>query len=400
MTNISNNGIGSAKNARTQQTQQTVETSSGAAATSSDLAEQLEEMSLGQPAASYEGNGNSIGGSADAPAHSPAPRDAHLKGELQQLRATGGASSARMRSVDAPSMKDVSEGAELALGQKGPAVLWLQEELNRMGASPPLTCDGDFGPRTQAALKQLQQEHGAAPTGVFGGPVRSTLDDALHYDLNAWLADHAVDATPPPNVGSTPGIVVPSWRQGDFKVPLGHSDKTIATHGCMLTSFSMIVAQMTGRGDLPPDQMNDYMRTHNGFIGANLNITPGAKSLGLKTERFNCFGENTGTGSQSIGADAMRARLDASLAAGKPVMLGVDYADGASAKEVDGNQKPNHWVVITGKNPDGSYTVKDPATGKDLVMNVDEQGRLHRPGSKSGKEYTGTEMIFFSKEHE
>ncbi|HZI10417.1 MAG TPA: peptidoglycan-binding domain-containing protein, partial [Myxococcus sp.] len=45
-------------------------------------------------------------------------------------------------------------GVELSTGAQGPQVSHLQEALNKAGANPPLAVDGDFGPRTEAAVKQ------------------------------------------------------------------------------------------------------------------------------------------------------------------------------------------------------------------------------------------------------
>lgn len=49
----------------------------------------------------------------------------------------------------------------LKLGSKGPEVVALQTFLN-------LTADGDFGPKTDAAVKQWQSQNGLVPDGVVG----------------------------------------------------------------------------------------------------------------------------------------------------------------------------------------------------------------------------------------
>ncbi|MBI3142590.1 MAG: M15 family metallopeptidase [Bacteroidetes bacterium] len=62
----------------------------------------------------------------------------------------------------------------LKLGHKGPEVKRIQELLNLHGASPKLLEDGDFGPRTQAALREFQAGHfdrfgtGLAVDGIAG----------------------------------------------------------------------------------------------------------------------------------------------------------------------------------------------------------------------------------------
>ena len=51
-------------------------------------------------------------------------------------------------------------------GQKGINVRWLQRELVSRGFS--LVVDGDFGPKTENAVKQLQQKFGIPADGIVG----------------------------------------------------------------------------------------------------------------------------------------------------------------------------------------------------------------------------------------
>jgi peptidoglycan hydrolase-like protein with peptidoglycan-binding domain len=76
----------------------------------------------------------------------------------------------------APSTDAVRAGtAKLKLGMEGPAVQELQERLNKDGAS--LKTDGQFGPKTQAALKQWQASRDITDTGVVGSTTQKALDD-------------------------------------------------------------------------------------------------------------------------------------------------------------------------------------------------------------------------------
>jgi peptidoglycan hydrolase-like protein with peptidoglycan-binding domain len=58
----------------------------------------------------------------------------------------------------------------LQRGSAGPLVTRLQEFLNvaTPPAAPPLTVDGDFGPRTQSAVHAYQAAHGLAADGIVG----------------------------------------------------------------------------------------------------------------------------------------------------------------------------------------------------------------------------------------
>jgi putative chitinase len=59
--------------------------------------------------------------------------------------------------------------------------LWLQKALNDLGADPPLTLDGLYGPGTTAAVKDFQKSAKIKVDGVAGEVTRA----ALRLRLNA-----------------------------------------------------------------------------------------------------------------------------------------------------------------------------------------------------------------------
>ena len=61
----------------------------------------------------------------------------------------------------------------LRKGCKGDDVKWLQQRLNVYGAG--LAVDGDFGPVTEAAVKEYQLRHGLAVDGIVGPVTRKAL---------------------------------------------------------------------------------------------------------------------------------------------------------------------------------------------------------------------------------
>ena len=67
----------------------------------------------------------------------------------------------------------------LQLGSTGTSVKILQEDLNKLGYTPALALDGDFGPLTQAAVKWFQGVHGLTVDGIVGPVTWAALDGAL-----------------------------------------------------------------------------------------------------------------------------------------------------------------------------------------------------------------------------
>jgi peptidoglycan hydrolase-like protein with peptidoglycan-binding domain len=72
----------------------------------------------------------------------------------------------------------------LALGAEGPEVSRLQQALNTAGAQPPLEVDGDFGPRTEAAVKQFQERSGLQADGIHGPKTAALLIGGAATTLN------------------------------------------------------------------------------------------------------------------------------------------------------------------------------------------------------------------------
>jgi murein L,D-transpeptidase YcbB/YkuD len=56
---------------------------------------------------------------------------------------------------------------------------WLQTALNLLGTDPPLDVDGEYGPMTQAAVKQFQETHGLVADGWAGDATHVALQLAL-----------------------------------------------------------------------------------------------------------------------------------------------------------------------------------------------------------------------------
>ncbi len=81
--------------------------------------------------------------------------------------------------VAAPSLDAIRNGngnVTMHRGMSGPEVRDLQRRLNQMGANPPLSTDGKFGPLTEAALQQFPSANGIQQTGMLGRQTLGSLD--------------------------------------------------------------------------------------------------------------------------------------------------------------------------------------------------------------------------------
>ena len=86
----------------------------------------------------------------------------------------------------------------------------VQHGLNALGASPPLTEDGDYGPKSVAAVESFQKSVGLTADGIVGPKTVLGLQYAL--SANAGMKAVAQPAT-------LQGVLVPS----DSNLPEGVS---------------------------------------------------------------------------------------------------------------------------------------------------------------------------------
>ena len=78
----------------------------------------------------------------------------------------------------------------LKLGSKGKDVLLVQQQLEALGFSPgPL--DGDFGPRTEKAVRSFQEARGLVVDGIVGPRTNGKLQRGLD-ELAAQATEHSV----------------------------------------------------------------------------------------------------------------------------------------------------------------------------------------------------------------
>lgn len=82
-------------------------------------------------------------------------------------------SNSNLRSVSsnyrpAPTIEAARQDNYIKRGQEGASVRTVQQKLNAAGAHPPLDEDGMFGPKTDRAVRQFQQQQGLKVDGLVG----------------------------------------------------------------------------------------------------------------------------------------------------------------------------------------------------------------------------------------
>ncbi len=170
---------------------------------------------------------------------------------------------------------------------------------------------------------------------------------------------------------------VPIYNQGDREWggnKLG-SQKTISRAGCAISACAMAVSKMSGE-TVTPGEMDKYLDKRNGYDGDNVKFGEVGGAAGVKPPVAS-------TRRESLPVSA----IDKELAAGRPVVIGVDYHKGGNKNGTD------HWMCVTGKNADGTYNVNDPAGGNAIKMRM-EGGQLRAVDGGKPYRFTGDAVTF------
>jgi hypothetical protein len=130
----------------------------------------------------------------------------------------------------------------------------------------------------------------------------------------------------------------PRWR----KAKLGEGTRTIGQSGCLLACLAMAEARASQRPPMRLDALSQALVDDGAFAGSGLVWASALTTLGL--------------------AGAVRtydqARAGAELAAGRLVVVGLDYKPGRSS----GVSDADHFAVLVEQT--GTYAaILDPATG-------------------------------------
>ena len=157
----------------------------------------------------------------------------------------------------------------------------------------------------------------------------------------------------------------PQWA-GEL---LGHpgSPKTIGEWGCMMTCFTM-VATAYGRST-NPSQFNHAMITNGGYLNGYL-----TKWNALS----NVYKDIVYMGKVDSGAPDLVSHVNASLDAGNPVTVQVDFT-----RDTPFTDNDQHWVLIVGRDGD-DYRINDPwlLPAQEASLR-DRYGRSGKPASEA-----------------
>lgn len=184
----------------------------------------------------------------------------------------------------------------------------------------------------------------------------------------------------------------PEYKQGDSawnRETMPGKDNHIGNKGCAISSVAMALSGITGQTITPAD-MNRYMKEIGGYSGASIS----------KWEAMGKMCKPPVDVKRHHGENFTPDKVDKELAAGRPVVMGVDYKEGSGKNRHAGHDgKTDHWILITGKNPDGTYRANDPATGKTLTLHRTKDGHLEadQPAGNGAKYITTGEAATFSR---
>jgi len=154
--------------------------------------------------------------------------------------------------------------------------------------------------------------------------------------------------------------------------------RTIASRGCAMTSVAMALSKLSGE-TVTPAVLDAFLDASNGYVGNAIKWDDAGKVTNSRIRVAKTTTWNLDT-------------VNAELAAGRPVVLGVDYKAGKSG----GNLGTDHWVCLTRRDPSDAnrYFANDPATGKEISFLRQPDGKLleeqppsHRKPYKSSGEF-------------
>ncbi|WP_147443315.1 peptidoglycan-binding protein [Corallococcus sp. AB011P] len=297
-------------------------------------------------------------------------------------------------------------------GLAGSDVKWLQAKLG-------VRADGLFGPITDDSVHEWQRAHGLVADGLVG----PLTWKALLSGQSRFASSTPSAGTKPrplaqvhPPAAATPGAVAgkyftrsgrqfpsrdgyPLFAQGYNSatgkdetwggiVIASKSGKNVRQIGCAMTAVTMAVSGITGQLYTPADMAQFLLKNHGFGSGGDI----------LDWDRLGRIAKPEVDLKRLTGFKA--PEIDRELAAGRPVVVHVDYYTrngGKSQDKYDG--RGDHWVLITSRTANNHYQASDPAGGKFFTLHAMKDGRLEGDDpTKRGTRYrTVGNAVTFSR---
>ncbi len=215
----------------------------------------------------------------------------------------------------------------------------------------------------------------AGALACMGTPV---MQAATFLRTNGVLFQTSPDGTP--KYKQADNEAGGNWGSRNLSETAEAKDKvTIASKGCAMTSVAMALSKLSGE-TITPAVLDAFLDAKGGYTAKNaINWDDAGKVTSSRIRVAKTTTWNVDT-------------VNAELAAGRPVVLGVDYTAGKSG----GNLGTDHWVCLTRRDPADAnrYFANDPATGTEISFLRQPDGKLleekhpaHRKPYKSSGEF-------------
>lgn len=181
----------------------------------------------------------------------------------------------------------------LNVGSTGSDVANLQKILNAQGAN--LAVDGQYGPKTQAAVQAYQQANGLTADGIFGPKTSAALTTSINAVGNPQTQPASTIPTPSGVINPNAPVVLPSASSGTFDS---------SNIGNLSTS------DVLNTNQTQTDQINAYLKQQADAYTA-LETT---KAQALQGQADIMYGRNGGGGSDANLQGTEQAMFDRQMA--------------------------------------------------------------------------------------
>lgn len=120
---------------------------------------------------------------------------AQIAAEAKSGGSSGGSSSSSSGSWNGTYTPDTSTSGTITIGSSGDDVYNIQNNLSALGYG--VSADGDFGPQTEAAIKQFQADYGLKQTGKYDSDTSdemTALFDQINNPMDTAYAESGREA--------------------------------------------------------------------------------------------------------------------------------------------------------------------------------------------------------------